>query len=108
MISLFSRVTLCIFIFATAVHADEIRCPAKSGNNKLSNVSIFDGPPEEKADLEPDNSKAGVSTWDVSYIFENGGKLYLQCEYSGSPKPIVVEVDKMVHVCTYKSSLMCK
>jgi hypothetical protein len=51
-------------------------CPKTNNGAHLSSVSVFDGPPDEHADLIPDTYRerigVGTSTWDVAYIFTSG------------------------------------
>jgi hypothetical protein len=92
---------------ATAVHAEETQCPSYHEKNPLSGAVVFDGPPEERADLMPDVSRGGAdhayATWDVGYIFDSGRKLFLVCQYSGLTDTVTVKVDQKVRACIYES-----
>jgi hypothetical protein len=65
-----------LFSLTVAAHAQEGTCPRYHANRPLSSVVLFDGPPEQRADLMPDVSRGSgdhaYASWDVSYIFESG------------------------------------
>lgn len=64
----------------SAVSAAEI-CPARSGQFPRY-LSVFDGPPEEMADLVPDTDSAGSSFWDLAYVYDAGRIVTIRCKYA--------------------------
>jgi hypothetical protein len=84
-----SRLALCAFVVVTGVvHAQDVRCPPFYGSWPLSNAVVFDGPPDQKADIMPDisRSEAGndYASWDVGYVYEAGRQVFLVCRYSSA------------------------
>jgi hypothetical protein len=112
-------VALALELLAMA-HAQEARCPAYKEKAPLSGVVLYDGPPEQKADLMPDISKGGddhvYASWKVGYIFDKGRKLYLVCRFGNKiDDTSTVEVDARVQSCVFRShrggkpaELICK
>lgn len=102
-----ARLVFCLLLLATgAAHAENFSCPALHGTTRLSGGRVFDGPPEQKADLVPDMSKSKDgdldSWWDVDYLYKAGRIVFLVCEYGGPQNTISVRVDKSVKRCIYK------
>jgi hypothetical protein len=112
-------VALALELLAMA-HAQEARCPAYKEKAPLSGVVLYDGPPEQKADLMPDISKGSgdhvYASWKVGYIFDKGRKLYLVCRFGNKiDDTSTVEVDARVQSCVFRShrggkpaELICK
>jgi hypothetical protein len=112
-------VALALELLAMA-HAQEARCPTHKDKAPLSGVVLYDGPPEQKADLMPDISKGSgdhvYASWKVGYIFDKGRKLYLVCRFGNKiDDTSTVEVDAPVKSCVFRShpggkpaELICK
>jgi hypothetical protein len=103
-----SSVAACaLLVFFATAHADEAGCPAYHGENPLSAGTVFDGPPEERADLMPDHSKVtkhrAYSTWDVGYIYDAGRQVFLACRYANEHDSLTVPIAKKVRRCIYKT-----
>jgi hypothetical protein len=104
-----SLILFCGLTLASVACSSETTCPALQDKHPLSSVILFDGPPEEKADLMPDASTGkgdqAVSTWNVGYIFTSGRKLFLVCKYSGTPQSgnVTVKVEKKVDRCVFRA-----
>lgn len=81
------------------------RCPATKDKVTLSNVSVFDGPPEEHAELVPDVSRGrnAYAVWDVGHVFNEGHEIFLVCRYGIADDTVTVEVDTRVDRCFYQS-----
>ena len=62
--------------------AAPISCPAPKTGQRLVTVSVFDGPPSEKADLVPDE---GGWTFDVP----SKEGFYLVCTYNHRPAAVI-------------------
>jgi len=81
---------ICLLSCAVAGQAAELDCPAfepSTGHrHALDSASVFDGKPEELADLEPQD---GV--WDLQPYRTPDRQLYLVCRYSGT-KSVVSEI----------------
>ena len=86
----------------------DTRCPAFQAGLPLKTVSVFAGPPEERADLVPDRSvKEGTgvrSEWSVAYVFQAGRKLFVECHYGGAVPPITLAPDASTTHCVYRSA----
>ncbi len=102
---------------ATAV-AGESHCQATHAGSRLASVTLFDGPPSERADLMPDTVSGrhgnGRSDWDIAYIFQAGRRLFVRCEYGPQVHAIIFEPDTRARKCVYRRyatghrSLACK
>ncbi len=96
-------------MWAGSAHAEKIACPAMQGSHPLFTVSVFDGPPEERADLMPDDSTAknnvpayAYAKWTVDYVYDAGRSVYLLCKYKDSEDTITVKAEKKVTTCIYQ------
>jgi hypothetical protein len=60
----------------------------------MNYVSLFMGPPEEKADLMPDTLDAWVWTLKdyQDYVKEHNTSLFLVCRYKGIDKTVTIKV----------------
>jgi hypothetical protein len=89
--------------------AQELRCPSYEGRKALTTVDLFDGPPEQLADLVPDISKGtgdhAYASWKVGYIFTAGRKLYIVCSYTGAQQTskVILKSDKKVDSCIFRT-----
>lgn len=98
-----------VFLLTATAHTQEFKCAATQGKKPLTNAAVFDGPPEEKAELEPDDSRGNTSytyaSWDVGYLFKIGRTPYLVCKYGGSKdsETVTIKVDKPVQKCVYRT-----
>lgn len=96
-------------VLAGTTHAQQAKCPSYQGKNFLSSVVLFDGPPEQRADLMPDVSKGSgdhaYALWDVSYIFASGRNLFLVCRFGGleNSSDVTIKVEKKVRRCIYRT-----
>ncbi len=100
-----SLASLSLAAFCASSQAAESACPKAQAGRQLASVSIFDGPPAERADLVPDRYRetkdGGRSEWDVAYVFEAGRKVYVECRYGGRQAPIVIEPAATTTTCTW-------
>ena len=122
MATIFSLLSSTAIIMWTAMQlsafAGEIGCPKTHAGVQLVTVTLFDGPPDEGADLMPDTfrkSKGGsLSEWDVAYIFEAGRHLFVECQYGTKIPPVILEPGSSTRKCEFTShgagskSLICK
>jgi hypothetical protein len=98
-----------VLLVATAAPAQSFKCPALQGKNPLAGVSVFDGPPAEKADLVPDLTKGNgdhlYSSWDIGYLIGMGRTPYLVCRYAGLPEAqsVTLRIDKKVAKCIFQA-----
>ena len=94
---------------AATAQAQEAKCPRYHGKSPLVSGVVFDGPPEEKADLMPDISRGkgshAYASWDVGYLFDQGRSVYLVCRYSGhgDENAVTVKVEKKALHCIYRT-----
>ena len=104
-----SRILVGLIALALTGSAKELKCPSSHDKNALTTVDLFDGPPEQMADLVPDFSKGTsdhvYASWDVGYIFAAGRKLYVVCSYSGSQRAsdVTLKADKKVNSGVFRS-----
>ena len=98
-----------IVVLAACAHAQEFKCPASQGKSPLFNVAVFDGPPAEKAELEPDDSRGNTSytyaSWDVGYLYDIGHRVYLVCKFAGlgDAQAVTIKVDRKVQRCVFRA-----
>jgi hypothetical protein len=110
-------VSLCKSIFGAVLViaacapacAQQFKCPASQGKSPLNNAAVFDGPPAQKADLVPDDSKGDLTytyaRWDVGYLTGSSHHVYLVCKYAGlgDAGSVTVKVDKPVQQCVFRA-----
>jgi hypothetical protein len=93
-----------MLVLVGAVQANEVKCPPLYGEIPLSGAVVYDGSPEEMADLIPDKSKGSGShansSWEVGYIYEAGRNVYLVCKY-GLKDSVTIKAEKRVRTCIY-------
>lgn len=105
----FCAVLLCLSAFSMtiAAFAAKPRCPAVKDNVRLSGVSVFDGPPEEQADLVPDISRGRnivvYAVWEVGHVYDEGRNIFLVCRYGDSDDTVTVQVETRVDRCFYRA-----
>ena len=108
-IRMFDAVLLTILAFVSVnAMAETVRCPVLASGSPLTGASVYDGPPEEMADLVPESTsrtagkRAGErSIWNVGYVFDAGRKLYLVCRYGARGERSEVKIKTKVLRCTY-------
>jgi hypothetical protein len=98
--------------------AGETQCPKRHAGSQLTTVTLFDGPPSEHADLEPDTFHQGKngsrSEWDVAYVYKLGRHLFVQCQYGPKTPAVLLEPVPSTYKCEFISqgaenvSLVCK
>lgn len=107
--SSYSRLLWVLVLFGSALSAQDASCPRHRKTEALTSVDLFDGPPDEMAQLKPDVSRGqgshAYASWDVGYIFDQGRNLFLVCKYMGSEPAITLKVNKKVRSCTFKGAL---
>lgn len=98
---------LIALMLADTALADEVKCPPLQGKSPLSVATVYDGPPEEMADLIPDESKGSGdhanASWEVGYIYDAGRNVYLVCKYTGLKDTVTVNAKKKVQTCIYRT-----
>lgn len=98
-----------ILVLAATGQAQEFKCPASQGKNLLFNAAVFDGPPAEKAELAPDDSKGKTSytyaSWDVGYLYDMGHRVFLVCKFAGlsDAQAVTIKVDRKVQRCIFRA-----
>lgn len=68
--------------------ATAARCAPVLNGRALGQVSLFDGPVSEGADLAPDSSAGHRNTW--THLGQAGRPVFLVCRYAGGPEPVPV------------------
>lgn len=73
---------LLILAAASTTPPEALECPAIPGQT-LVYIDIYDGPPENKADLVPDQhqNKATKTAWNSWELYQNPERIYVQCGY---------------------------
>jgi hypothetical protein len=103
----FCTLLICISALSppTIASAPKPRCPATKDKIKLSHVSLFDGPPDEHAELIPSISRGrnAYSVWYVGHVFDDGRNIFLVCRYGDADDTATVKVDTRVDRCFYQS-----
>ncbi len=108
---LWNRLVLGFMLVTFAVsYAQEARCPSYHGSTPLYGAKLYDGPPDQLADLEPDSWQGsgnnGHGYYDVGAIFDAGRNLYIVCIYGewNSKDKVTVKIDKKVNRCNLRAS----
>ncbi len=89
---------------ATATQAAPVACPVSQHGKPLTAASLFDGPPEDGADLRPEDSARPINGhmttwWSLAEIHKQGRQPHLVCEYVSGGK-LVLKPGKAVRHCT--------
>jgi hypothetical protein len=98
-----------VFLLAATAYAQEFKCPSSHGKKLLVNTAVFDGPPKNMFELEPDDSGGKKSytwaSWDVSDLFKSGRTLFLTCWYGSlkDPEIVTIQADKPVQKCVFRT-----
>jgi hypothetical protein len=71
-----------------------VSCPAPLAGHRLATVQVFDGPPSERADLEPEGS-----AWDLKAIRSTSSPkgFFLLCGYGG--RAVTLHLPRDVEAC---------
>jgi hypothetical protein len=107
--ALYKSILGTFLVLAAAAHAQGVKCPSHQGNQPLSRVSVFDGPPAENADLAPDIQTGGGDhiylEWEVSSLSSSDRGVFLVCRYaaSGDEPSLTIKLDKKMRRCIYRS-----
>jgi hypothetical protein len=89
------KVFLLIGILASGNGNADGVCP-KRQNEKLQQIYIFDGKPEELASLAPDDEMNDIYT--LGAIYKEGRTVTVRCQYD-TGFILDVELKKVVHTC---------
>jgi hypothetical protein len=88
-------------------------CPAQS-KAVVTQIDIFDGPPQDQAYLAPDDEQHAPNTYTLSGIYDEGRTVTVRCHYSGGQQRDV-ELKQRVKQCRFaedskkrSASLVCK
>jgi hypothetical protein len=98
-----------VLLFAATASTQDFKCPAAQGKKLLTNAAVFDGPPKEKAELEPDDSRGKTSyafaSWDVGYLFKIGRTPFLICKFGSSAdaEAVTIKLGKPVQKCVFRA-----
>lgn len=102
-----SLATGALLVFVGLAQAEETRCPPFHSESPLFTGTVFDGPPEERADLIPDDAKVtkggAYSTWEVGYIYDAGRSVFLVCRYRDEGISLTVPIPHRVTHCIYET-----
>ena len=96
-------------VCAVAAQGQEARCPSHKDKHPLVSGVVYDGPPEQLADLMPDVTRGkgdhAFASWEVGYVFDSGRSLYLMCRYAGlsDAQAVTVKVDTKVKQCVFRT-----
>ena len=73
---------LLILAAASAAPPVALECPTIAGQ-KLVYIDVYDGPPEQQADLVPDQhqDKAKKIAWNSWELYQNPERIYVKCGY---------------------------
>jgi len=95
-----------LLLSGTTAQADEVKCPSLHAGIQLSSAIVYDGPPNEMADLIPDKSRGSgnhaTSSWEVGYIYDAGRNVFLVCKY-GLNDFVTIQAKKKVRTCIYRT-----
>ncbi|HEU0217887.1 MAG TPA: STY0301 family protein [Stellaceae bacterium] len=73
---------LLMLVAATATPPVALQCPAIAGET-LVYIDVYDGPPENQADLVPDQhqNRANKTAWNTWELYQNPERIYVKCGY---------------------------
>jgi hypothetical protein len=74
--------TLLILAAAGTTPPEALECPMLPGKT-LVYIDVYDGPPENEADLVPDQheDKASKTAWNTWELYQNPERIYVKCAY---------------------------
>ena len=77
-----TAVALLVLAAATAAPPEALECPAIP-DQTLVYIDVYDGPPENHADLVPDQhqNRANKTAWNSWELYQNPERIYVQCGY---------------------------
>ena len=87
-------------------------CPTRN-HEKVQQIDIFDGNPEELAYLAPDDDEKAPNTYTLKHIYEKGRTVTIRCTYD-SGFVFELALKKKVNRCNFSRSktgtpaLVCK
>lgn len=78
---------LLILAVASTTPPEALECPALPGQT-LVYIDVYDGPPENQADLVPDQhqDKAKKTAWNTWELYQNPERIYVKCGYGQRPE----------------------
>lgn len=92
----------------SSAQAGENLCPFYNQGSRIQYIAIYNGPPEELANLMGpplrtlrDGSQMAV--FDLAYIFKQGRRVYVQCNYLNNAPPIVSMPPITTRKCVFTS-----
>lgn len=101
---------LAMFAVAGTAQAAPTACPAQHQGQAMNGGQVFDGPPEEMADLRPDTDRRvgreRRASWNVASVYKAGRQVHLLCHYAGAAEPVMVKASRPVTRCVYRMDLM--
>ena len=79
-------------------------CPRLYKKHMLVGFGLYEGPPSEEGDLQPDNDSA----WDLSHRYPAG--YFIGCRYSGTNYVYPIEIPDSILSCsiTSQTTFSCK
>jgi len=81
-----------------------LACPNQLAGEILIGGQVLDGPIADNAILQGDDMPAGSSDeragWNVAYVYRQGRKVSLECDYAGGGKTFVT-AEKRVDHCRF-------
>jgi hypothetical protein len=90
--------TLLGSLWVNAAYAAAIGCPPTHDGRPLADVGLFDGPPSERVELEPERGR-----WVIDKRDEPSSPTLpyftLGCTYRGSHEVVTVVLPRSVRVC---------
>jgi len=77
-------------------------CPARPGY-ALRYVDVFDGDPDERANLVPEETTETQGHWELGYIYDQGRAVTVRCKYTDT-NTHDIRLSKRVSRCSYSVS----
>ena len=95
-----------------SAYCQEKGCPRVKDGLLLKTADVYDGPPEELAQLKPDVSRGlgghAYASWDVGYVYDQGRTVFLICQYPDSKPTVKVNVKERVKTCIFRGGTKAK
>jgi hypothetical protein len=75
-------ISALLILAAASATPVALQCPAIPGET-LVYIDIYDGPPENEADLVPDQhqDRANKTAWNIWQLYQNPERVYVKCGY---------------------------
>lgn len=92
----YNSIIVLLLAVLSGVASASVVCPTSNGAGPLSDIDVFDGPPEEMASLIP-----SPGYWDLRGSATSAHGYFLVCRYDAPPHSVVIPLPKTITICAF-------